>query len=55
MSEQAVDLVERVVFVATPTDGVLLDPAADLVEDLAAEPPLYTVICDEPFMPVSSS
>jgi hypothetical protein len=38
VAEQAPDLVQRVVFVAAPTEGVLLDAAADLVDDLGAEP-----------------
>ena len=36
-SQQAADLVERVVLVPAPAQGVLLDPAADLVDDLGAE------------------
>ena len=36
-AEQAADLVQRVVLVATPVQGVLLDAAADLVDDLGAE------------------
>jgi hypothetical protein len=38
VAEQPANLVERVVFVATPAEGVLLDAAADLVDDLGAEP-----------------
>ena len=38
MPEQSADLVERVVFVAAVAEGVLLDAAADLVDDLGAEP-----------------
>ena len=38
MAEQPADLVERVVLVAAPAQGVLLDAAADLVDDLGAEP-----------------
>ena len=38
VAEQAADLVERVVLVAAVTEGVLLDAAADLVDDLGAEP-----------------
>ena len=38
MAEQPADLVERVVFVAAAAEGVLLDAAADLVDDLGAEP-----------------
>jgi len=38
MPEQPTDLVERVVFVAAVAEGVLLDAAADLVDDLGAEP-----------------
>ena len=37
MAEQAADLVERVVFVAAAAEGVLLDAAADLVDDLGAQ------------------
>ena len=36
-AQQAADLVERVVLVAAVAQGVLLDPAADLVDDLGAE------------------
>ena len=38
MAEQPADLVQRVVFVAAAAQGVLLDPTADLVDDLGAEP-----------------
>jgi hypothetical protein len=38
VAEQPADLVERVVFVATPAERVLLDAAADFVDDLGAEP-----------------
>ena len=38
VAEEPADLVERVVFVAAVADGVLLDAAADLVDDLGAEP-----------------
>ena len=37
MAQQGADLVERVVLVAAVSQGVLLDAAADLVEDLGAE------------------
>ncbi len=37
-AQQAADLVQRVVLVAAPAQGVLLDAAADLVDDLGAEP-----------------
>jgi hypothetical protein len=37
VAEQAADLVERVVFVPSVAEGVLLDAAADLVEDLCPE------------------
>ena len=38
VAEQPADLVERVVFVAAAAQGVLLHAAADLVDDLGAEP-----------------
>ena len=38
VAEQPADLVERVVLVAAVAEGVLLDAAADLVDDLGAEP-----------------
>jgi hypothetical protein len=38
VAQQAADLVERVVFVAASAEGVLLDAAADLIDDLGAEP-----------------
>ena len=38
VAEQPADLVERVVLVAAPAEGVLLDAAADLIDDLGAEP-----------------
>ena len=38
VAEEAADLVERVVLVAAVAEGVLLDPAADFVDDLGAEP-----------------
>ena len=38
MAQQAADLVERVVLVTAVPEGVLLDAAADLVDDLGAEP-----------------
>jgi hypothetical protein len=37
VAEEAADLVKRVVFVASVADGVLLDAAADLVNDLRPE------------------
>ena len=37
VAEQAADLVERVVFVPSVAEGVLLDAAADLVDDLCPE------------------
>ena len=36
VAEQPADLVQRVVFVAPPGERVLLDAAADLVDDLGA-------------------
>ena len=36
-AQQAADLVQRVVLVAAPVQGLLLDPAAGLVHDLGAE------------------
>jgi hypothetical protein len=36
-AEQTADLVQRVVFVAAPAEGVLLDSAADLIHHLGAE------------------
>jgi hypothetical protein len=36
--EQPADLVQRVVFVSAPTEGVLLAATADLVNDLGAQP-----------------
>jgi hypothetical protein len=38
VAQQAVDLVERVVLVTAVPEGVLLDAAANLVDDLGAEP-----------------
>ena len=38
VAEQPADLVQRVVFVASVAEGVLLHPAADLVDDLSPEP-----------------
>ncbi|MBO0879701.1 MAG: hypothetical protein J2P17_04890 [Mycobacterium sp.] len=38
MAEQPADAVERAVFVPAPVQGLLLHPAADLVDDLGAEP-----------------
>ncbi len=38
VAQQAADPVERVVLVPAVADGVLLDAAADLVDDLGAEP-----------------
>jgi hypothetical protein len=40
VAEQPADLVERVVFVAPPAERVLLDAAANFVDDLGAEPDL---------------
>jgi hypothetical protein len=37
VAQQPADLVERIVFHAAVTEGVLLDAAADLVDDLGAE------------------
>ena len=38
VTEQAADFVERVVFVAAVTQRILLNAAADLVDDLGPEP-----------------
>ena len=38
MTEEAADLGERIVLVAAMPEGVLLNSAADLVDDLGAEP-----------------
>jgi hypothetical protein len=38
VAEQPADLVERVVLVAAAAQGVLLDAAPDLVDDLGAKP-----------------
>jgi hypothetical protein len=40
VAEDAADLVERVVFVPASAQSVLLDAAADFVQDLGAEPEL---------------
>jgi hypothetical protein len=37
VAQQGPDPVERVVFVAAVAEGVLLDPAAHLVDDVGAE------------------
>ena len=56
MAEQPADLVERVVLVTASAQGVLLDAAADLVDDLGAEPHHVEGVkdCDRVGQPVTN-